>query len=81
MLVFMLRRECEDWFVGSDAFHGRSKPYFIDQAFMRLWRNQGSWMRDSGGEWGKDLNAFFFEGGDYVPYGLIWAYDNGPVIV
>ena len=48
---------------------------------MRLWRNQGSWMRDSGGEWGKDLNAFFFEGGDYVPYGLIWAYDNGPVIV
>ena len=38
-------------------------------------------MRDSGGEWGKDLNAFFFEGGDYVPYGLIWAYDNGPVIV
>lgn len=38
---------------------------------MRLWRNEGSWMRDSGGEWGKDLNAFFFEVGDYVPYGLM----------
>lgn len=28
-------------------------------------------MHDSGGEWGKDFSAFFFEGGDYVPYGLI----------